>query len=571
MERLEAKRINGKTYYYYSEWGWVDGKCRRVWQKYLGRLEDIVAAVTGANDPTSAEVFEFGLAAALWREAERQDVTAILDKACPERRQGLSTGQYFTLAAVNRGVDPVSKRGMWEWFEATALRRLLPTASRAALDSRRFWDRMGDMPEAMMRKAWAELVGGAVAREGVDLSKVCYDGTNFYTFINTFNTAPALAKRGKNKQGRGNLRQVNYALFCAGSIPLYYEVYEGNLNDVSKFPAALAHFKQFLSGLGSAGASAAPRVTLVFDKGNNSKDNFAKLDASGLDYVASLKAGEAGEVADVPAADPRFAACEGLEGVKAFQIRLQLYGKERNVVVCHNQRFFETQMKTLALDIERAVAELGEIRQNLKDRADGNIKGGRAPTAESVRKRCDEALKRQYLSDIIKVEITPGPPLALDFSVISGQLDHVASQRLGRKVLMTTHDDWDCRKTIEAYHGQYVIEHIFRGMKGEHGTWWPLYHWTDQKIHAHGLYCSIAVLLRALAHRRAAQAGVKIPFERFLDELLAIKEVVAVFPGRKKRESERQHTVLTRLNEIQGKLVKALELETCLRVNANKK
>ncbi len=47
MERLEAKKINGRIYYYYSEWAWVNGKCRRVWQKYLGKLENIVKAVDG--------------------------------------------------------------------------------------------------------------------------------------------------------------------------------------------------------------------------------------------------------------------------------------------------------------------------------------------------------------------------------------------------------------------------------------------------------------------------------------------------------------------------------------------
>jgi len=30
VERLEVKRIKGKEYYYYSEWGWKGGKCRRI-------------------------------------------------------------------------------------------------------------------------------------------------------------------------------------------------------------------------------------------------------------------------------------------------------------------------------------------------------------------------------------------------------------------------------------------------------------------------------------------------------------------------------------------------------------
>ena len=50
MERLEAKKINGHTYYYYSGWGWVNGKCRRLWQKYLEKLEDIVLSVGSEID-----------------------------------------------------------------------------------------------------------------------------------------------------------------------------------------------------------------------------------------------------------------------------------------------------------------------------------------------------------------------------------------------------------------------------------------------------------------------------------------------------------------------------------------
>src|SRR2546429_6716736 len=40
MQRLEAKSIHGRTYYYLSQWGWKNGKCRRLSQKYLGKLED---------------------------------------------------------------------------------------------------------------------------------------------------------------------------------------------------------------------------------------------------------------------------------------------------------------------------------------------------------------------------------------------------------------------------------------------------------------------------------------------------------------------------------------------------
>ena len=58
----EAEKINGHTYYYYSEWGWVNGKCRRKWQRYLGKLGDIVKACEGGGSATLyADVFQWGL------------------------------------------------------------------------------------------------------------------------------------------------------------------------------------------------------------------------------------------------------------------------------------------------------------------------------------------------------------------------------------------------------------------------------------------------------------------------------------------------------------------------------
>ncbi|MCD5417525.1 hypothetical protein LR021_04105 [Candidatus Bipolaricaulota bacterium] len=46
MASLTKKKINGRTYYYARECKRINGKPKIVWQKYLGRLEDIVTAVT---------------------------------------------------------------------------------------------------------------------------------------------------------------------------------------------------------------------------------------------------------------------------------------------------------------------------------------------------------------------------------------------------------------------------------------------------------------------------------------------------------------------------------------------
>ena len=308
MERLESKKINGHTYYYYSEWGWVEGKCRRKWQKYLGKLEDIRKACEGGGPaPLYAEVFQWGLCTALWKEALRAEIAAATDQLCPKRDQGLSTGEYIALAAVNRAVRPASKRSFWHWFSQTALLRCVPEASQEALSSQRFWDHMERIGPEEAQAIWKRILCAVVEREGIDLSSVSYDGTNFYTFIDTFNARCSVARRGKNKQGRNNLRQVSYALFCCadGHLPLFYDVYEGNRNDAKEFPAMLERFNAFLKEGGGRAPCKAQNTTVIFDKGNNSPANFALLDEMGVNYVGSVKLGEHKELATLSNSEDR--------------------------------------------------------------------------------------------------------------------------------------------------------------------------------------------------------------------------------------------------------------------------
>jgi hypothetical protein len=199
MERLEPKKINGQTYYYYSKWSWVNGKCRRVWQKYLGKLDDIArTAAEGGPSPVCAEIFQWGLPLALWQECRRAHVVAATDACCQKRDQALSTGDYLAIAALNRAILATSKRSTWEWFSQTALLRYFPRASKTSLMSQRFWDHMDRISSEMCGTIWKTIVQGVVKREDIDLSSVCYDGTNFYTFIDTFNIRCAIGKRGKN-------------------------------------------------------------------------------------------------------------------------------------------------------------------------------------------------------------------------------------------------------------------------------------------------------------------------------------------------------------------------------------
>ncbi len=569
MERLEPKKVNGKTYYYYSGWGKKDGKCRRLWQKYLGKLEDIVKAVEGGGPaPKYAEIFQWGLPSALWKECSIAKVIEEINKICPKRSQGLSTGEYIAIAAINRAICPSSKKSMWEWFSQTVLLRHIINASQAALTSQRFWDHMDKIDVKSAQLIWENILKGVVKREHIDLSSISYDGTNFYTFIDTFNMKCKIAKRGKNKQGRNNLRQVSYALFCCadGHMPLFYDIYEGNRNDARQFPLMVQKFHSFLKRFFGENIPI-PDITLIFDKGNNSANNFSLIDSMPLNFVGSVKLEEHKDLAEVLNNDPIFKSCQalGLEEVKAFRVKKKAYGKERIFVVSYNKNLFNSQWLTLQNDIANALKKLALLQQRLEDRTNGIIKGGKAPTLESVKKQCKEILSRQHLKSIIKATPAQEPEKnpALEYELDTDKLQNLSNTYLGKNIIITNQEDWGNDRIIKGYRSQFIIEDVFKEMKDRRiGSWWPLLLWTDSKIIVHGLYCTIALLLRALMFRRVKQAGAHISMKRLLTELGGIKEVINVFPRKPRQKNQRQQTVYTKTSEVQQKLMSILGLKS---------
>lgn len=567
MERLETKQVSGHTYYYYSRWAKVDGKCRRVWQKYLGKLQDIVQAVEGGGPaPQYAEVFQWGLPQALWKECGRAAVVSHVDRECPKRNQGLSTGEYLAIAALNRAICARSKRSLWEWFSQTALLRHFPQANASRLTSQQFWNHMDRIPETSCGNIWRNMLQGVLEREDISLESICYDGTNFYTFIDTFNTRCDVARRGKNKQGRANLRQVSYALFCSedGQLPLFYDLYEGNRNDAKQFPRMLRAFHAFLKQIAGPGAPL-PETTLIFDKGNNSKDNFALVDELDLKFVGSVKADEHKDLAEIPNEDPRFIDCGSarLEGTKAFCTTKTVYGRERTVVVTYNQNLFDAQWRTVQADLAKAFETLSAIRQRLEDRRNGLLRGGQAPTVASIEKQCREALSRQHLKALVPytVDVAEQGLAHLHYDLDTAALDRLCNTYLGKNILITNQHAWQQEKIILAYRSQFLIEDVFKEIKDRSiGSWWPMNHWTDSKIRVHGLYCTVAILLRGLALRRVHRAQINISMKRLLAELDGIREVINVYPRKRSRQTTRQQTVLTKTNEIQDRLVSVLGL-----------
>jgi transposase len=566
MAYITRKRIKGITYYYAEESARVDGKSKRKWQKYLGSLPKIIEAVEGKpSTPAYAEIFQLGSPAAYLSMAEQINMIPIIDSILPKRDQGLSIGFYLTLAAINRGIDAVSKRSMWSWFQDTILFRVFPEASKASLSSQRFWDNMSSIEEDKIKPVWMKLINSILDSEDIDLSCTSYDGTNFYSFIGSFNTRCSIAKRGKNKQGRRDLRQINYALFCTRKdhFPLYFDVFEGNRHDSKEFEAVIENFFRAFKDRKPERKG----LTIVFDKGNNSIENLGKFkEDSGFHFVGSVKPDDHKDLALISNSDKCLVPLSHpkLDQVKAFRTKKRIYGRELTVVVTFNNNLYASQVKSLNNEINKCLGKLSTISTKLEDRIAGRITKGKKPTKESIKKQVASVLSGQYMKKLIGTTIIGenGIPV-LNYSLKSEAYAELADTYLGKNIIITDNHDWSTEDIIITYRSQYIIEDVFKQMKDRKtGTWWPMFHWTDQKIMVHGLYCSLSLILRALIMKRVQEASMPMSMNKLHEKLSGIREVLNVFPKRKGKQSTQ--SVLSKMDEVQMQLFDLFKMEQYL-------
>jgi transposase len=562
MPSLTPKLIDGHTYYYARYCQRVGGKPKIVRQVYLGKIEDLVAAAEGARQPPRPQetvVAAFGEVAALWHAAQRLEVLPLLDSILPAKRdQGLSCGQYLLLAAINRAVAPTSKLQFADWYRQTALTRLLP-ADPAWLSSQNFWNHMDRVTEDHIAAFEQQMGRRLIERLELDLRGLVYDGTNFFTYINT-RTPAELPQRGHNKQKRGDLRQVSLGLLVSTDfhIPLLHWVYAGNVVDSVEFRSVTeelaAHYREL--------APTCEHITLVFDKGNNSQESFETLAATPFHFVGSLVPSQHADLLAVPRRRFRAGTDPRLDGVEVYRTEKKVFGRLHTVVVTFNQHLFAGQMQGLTTNLNKARGKLRELQQQLRRWREGKVKGGKQPTLAGVENQIRSICSAQHPKAVLKVEVKEvRRGLELAFFTDQAALDRLCRMQLGKTILFTDNADWPDEEIVLAYRSQYHIEDAFKQMKHPHFLRWsPMFHWTDSKIRVHAFYCVLALMLTSVLQREVWHKGEQLSINRLLEELGGIQETLVVYPRRQGQRQTQTTTCLTRMNPLQQRLFSLLEL-----------
>lgn len=372
MACLTAKVVHGHRYWQIITSQRIDGKPRQIVLAHLGTADSLLARLQQKpGEPIKARIQQFGFLAAAWNLARRLQLVSLIDRHVSKRQQGASVGQYLLLAALNRLTSPRSKAQMAHWYQHTALRRWLPL-SRQQLRSQRFWDAMDSVDEQAIRKIETELSRKLVEDFGIDVRCLCFDCTNFDTFIDS-RTTSELAQRGHAKSKRTDLRVVGLALLVSTDfhIPLFSRVYPGNQPDSVTFGSVTEELIERYRLL----AKNLEHVTLVFDKGNNSEENLEALIPSRYHVVGSLVPTQHQDLLEVPL--DRFQSFEDprLEGVTAFRTSKKVFGREWTIVVTRSQELLDGQLRGIAQVLRKRRRALSELQWKLKRSQEHGAKG----------------------------------------------------------------------------------------------------------------------------------------------------------------------------------------------------
>ena len=525
MPSIVGKRRGRHTYYYLVESARVDGKPRIVSQEYLGTAEEVMAKLAGggAGEPVRSQHKRFGDLAAVWSVLQRLGVAEVIDTVAPRRADAaVSVGTYIALATANRVVAPCSKLAFADWWAGTAGSRWVKTPA-GALDHRRFWDAMDHLDTEALRSIETELGRRMVTEFGLDLSGLVLDMTNFATYIDSANDRAPIAQRGKAKQKRMDLRLVGLALVVTrdGEVPVVSHAYPGDRPDVTQFPMVIEELVTRYRAL----ASSVESLTVVYDAGQNSADNHALIEESGLGFVGSLPPSDHPDLLAIPRKTYVAVDADRYPALSCVDTEVTALGVTRRAVLTHSPTLHAAQSRGLDQTLATARKRLTELQTRL-------ARGRTRRTRDAVEADIAAILTPRWVNDILTVTLTgqTPPELRLTFRTDAAARKKLENRIFGKRILFTNRAQWSVAEVVAAYRSQSEVEAGFRQQKDPHVvSFGPMHHGTDQKIRVHVFYSVLALTVAHLMRRQADQAGLPMSVRELLNELAGIEETVLLY------------------------------------------
>lgn len=519
---------------------------------YLGSAEDILRKCTEGVEPEEIEQKEFGLACAALQTATEIGLVEAIDEVVSKRRQGLTVGQYMLIGILNRICDPCSRNRIGRWFERTVLPQRMGVDP-GVLSSQNFWDHFDlILSEREVRERKAELAEEAdeaelfsddavlrieeaiwkrlAKRYNLNLDCVLYDTTNHFTYLAP-TTDSYLARTGHNKQGRHELRQVGLALAVTRGtqLPLFHMLYHGRKHDAKLFPEAMTSLVDRYLAL----RRGSDKMTVVFDKGNNSPGNIKHARDQGAWVVGSLVPSHHPDLCGVMLKRYR----KVVNDRPVFRTTKEVFGVKMAVAVVYNGSTYRLKKLRLRQNVERLRDEIRDTFSRIKHKP-----------KKDIEERIRDLIKASSYGRYLEADVGGRRHKTLTCR-INRRIYLRKLRTFGKTIIFSDNQSLTTQQLVSHYFDRHEVESQFRQMNDPDAiSFRPVHCWTDSKIRVYALMCVLALLVLQLMNHLARQADLTMSNAVLREELADIREVVLLYsPTRALKK-------VTRMSAVQKKL-----------------
>jgi len=354
----------------------------------------------------------------------------------------------------------------------------------------------------------------------LDYDLLLYDVTS--TYFEGLCEGNPQAQRGYSRDKRGDCKQVCIGLVVTrDGIPLGYEVFDGNRNDVTTWQEIVTTMEQRYG-----------RANRIWcgDRGMMSKENIEFMESENRRYIIGASKGTLRkferELLDedwrVIREGLEVKMCASPEGGKETYILCRSGDRREKEKAMHER--FEHRIDE-ALEKVRASCQKRKWKKEVIDRRVGKIMA-----------------KNSRAAGLYNVSVKDVDGRA----IISWQKDDAwrqwATLNEGCYLLRTNVSDWSAEDLWQAYIQLTQAEAAFRIHKSDLRIR-PVWHQTEERVQAHILVCFLAYVLWKTLHQITRAAGLGDEPRRIFEELGKISLVDVVLPTRQKKLEIRRRCV----------------------------
>jgi transposase len=305
----------------------------------------------------------------------------------------------------------------------------------------------------------------------------------------------------------------------------------------------------------STGAAGVAEMTVVFDAGQNSRDNFDHIAELELHYVGSVPPSDVPDLLTLPTNQRRIVDADRFAGLTALETRRAIYGAQRRVVLTHSPTLHAKQQAGFDQTLGKATRRLAELADTL---ARGKTRREKAAVEREITTICRDS----WVKRVVSWTLTGDTPAEhrLTFTVNDAARAALEEEVFGKRVLITDRQDWSIAEVVAGYRCQSDAEFSFRQLKDRRVvSFSPMHHWTEHNIRVHLFTCVLALQLAHLMRRTTRQAGLPYSVRELLAQLADIEESVLIYPSTGGRPKARR--MLTETTAEQDQLAAIFELD----------